>query len=331
MKKQHRIVFISGGDVFQRDQTIQNLMQNRFGKEEVETHRFDANIAEHVSLAIGEVLSFSLFSVNKAIILQNVDQADNEEIKMLVNYIQHPRGDALFLLIMPEGKKPAAALQKALPKDAIIALEKTRPALLREMVQKRLAEQKVQIQKNALDYFMETCGHDIELALQELEKIQLWANEGQNISLENCRKLIQSNVEEEIWALTGAVAAKKSEIALRSLHHLMEQDQNELGMIALLTRLFRQMYHCKVLESERVPDAEWTKRVGLSGYPLKNTRDNSKRFRIQELQVGLTLLRQADEDLKGGKPGSPERLKAMIMERLILDLCRLSPNKAVSS
>lgn len=314
-------VFV-GGDDLQRQKNIQALIKKRFGAEEYEFHRYLAAQGQ-IPSAVEEVLSFSLFSPNKVVQVNHMEKASAEELAPIIQFLGNPRGDALLILCYMEDKKVPAALQKVLPKEAIIQLSITSASQLRTQIEKTLQKQQLNIASNAMDYLLETCAHDPEMAMRETEKLILWGNPGDTISLETCRLLVQNQMEEQVWNISNAVADKKPDEALIKLKHLFDQGVHPLIAMTFLIRTFRQMYHFKTLVMEKTPTAELAKRIGVSPGALNFTRKNCSRFSLAALQKGIDLLRQADEDIKGGKPASPEKFLHSIMERLVIDLCKL--------
>ncbi len=320
-----------GEDTLQRAKTIQSIRKDHFGKEEVERIDLDASEGQ-TGRAIEEVLSFSLLSPNKLVVLDRVDTLKKstlekkEGLEKLVNFITHSHIDIPLVLLSSSKKVTSSMLLKALKPDQQVELKKTTPSQLREIIQKRLAKNNVKLDQDALTFFLEACGDDPESAVHEADKIILFADEGQTVTLEDCRRLVQSEAENEVWDLTNAVSANDAAKAVRSLKNLLDHGTHPLQLTGLLTTLFRKMYHYKTLKAEKATNDEITKRTGMRGWTLQNYQKQSNRFSLHSLETGLSLLKGADNDLKGGKPGSPESLKIMVMERLVIDLCYLGKN-----
>jgi DNA polymerase III delta subunit len=71
----------------------------------------------------------------------------------------------------------------------------------------------------------------------------------------------------------------------------------------------------KDLGSQRVPASELGRRLGLSGYPLRKTIEQERRFTVERLAEMHRRLLEADRSVKRG-----EADEALLLEMLIADL-----------
>ncbi len=320
-KREPNILLLTGGDTLQQEKTAAAIAKKRFGEEEVDWVRLDAGAGE-TRRAIEEVRTGSLFTPNKIVTLGNIEKIPKSDLEVLTGALKRLGGDILFLMLGPDKKEVPKALIEALGKERVREVPKPTPAQIRAAVLKRCADQQVTMEKDALEWFMNVCGDNAEIARREVEKLLLWADESKTITREMCRRLVQTEEEEDIWAITNAVAARDAVLALKTLDRLLAQDDDEIAITARLIGNFKTMYHCKALETDKTPFAEWAKRVGRQGYALKIAQERSRKFTLEALRESLHLLREADADLKGRKPTHPPIYKRLVLERLILDLCR---------
>jgi len=333
-----------GGDSWQRERVIAELSRIQFGDQEVERLRFDAARGQ-TARALEEVLTSSLFSPCRLVLLEQVDRiskpdlktsanlskedsppsenAPRNDIDLLLDYLAHPRGDTPLVMTAEDQKSVSPSLLEALGKKRIKILRKTSLEQIEKSVLQRCGEQKIRLTQEALAYFLECCGDDVDAAQQELRKLLLWAQPGQEIGPDDCRRLIQNAQEEDIWALSRAVEEKNPKKALNVFNRLIEQGDEPIAVLGRLSALFRSLLHGKAILEEKIPEAEWSRRTGKRGFGLEQTMKRSREFSAASLRRGISLLRQADEDLKGGKS---EPL--MVTERLILDLCQVEKTGA---
>jgi len=307
-------------DAWSLENEIASLKKSRFGGEETEIHRFDVR-EEEIAKAIEEAQSDSLFTPHKIVILANVDEVKTEEAEFLLNYIARPLGDAIMIFTASGKKGVSNKLMKALEPDGVRELAKTQLDKIRKSIESHCVKQKIKIDKKALDFFLQSCGQDAISAKGEMEKLLLWAGDGGTITLEDCQRLLLSESEEIIWTLTDAVAGKNAAAALQAFDRLLSQGSEPIAIIGSLTRTFRQLLLCATLAEDKIPAKEWPSKLGLKGYPLEKTIQFSRKFSFSAIKRGIAMLRQADDDFKGGKGGAAER--PQIMERLLIDLCRL--------
>ncbi len=315
------IRLLLGGDSFQRDVALKEIKKRRYGDEEAEIMRFDASAGD-VSSAIEEVVSYSLFNPNQIVVLDRVEKTPKTDLASLVEYASKPRGDTPFIFFAPSEKDISKPLFKAIGTTYTRTLPKTTQGQIRKIVLERCAERDVSFPDNAIKFYMKSCGENIDTALRELNKLILWAGKEGTISLELCRKLVQTEEEETIWAITNAVGDKDVQQALQSLDRLLEQGENEVDITRLLIGAFRALYHCKTLMREKVSSADLSKRTGKHGYGLTKTQNQTKGFTIDALRSAINRLRRADDEMKGGVYIPSPSHKRILIERLVIDLCQ---------
>lgn len=320
-----------GAEAYERNQEVNKFAKKHFGKAEVEIMRFDA-AERQTPQAIEELMSFSLLAEERIVVLENVEtirkgktqtaddeSASGDDLGLLVNYLKAPRGDTPLLMLAASEKELPAALKKALPKDSLVKVSKITTAKIRSAAERNAAREDIHFEDAAMRHFLAKCGDDAAVAQRELDKLLLWAQPGQTITLADCQRLVQSEEEESIWELTDQVGQRDLKHALAALHHLLDQGHHPVALIAALTGHFRRLHTCKALSNERLPQEEWKKRLNQrSDWLIKKLATQAKQFSLPALRASLDALAQADFDTKGGKSN-----ETMVIERLVIDLCRI--------
>ena len=153
--------------------------------------------------------------------------------------------------------------------------------------------------------------HPRELA-SEIEKLSLYVGAGQTITREAVIALASNSGEASIFALTDAIGEGDGRTAAALLQALLNQGEEPIRIVAMINRHVNLLLKAKGLEAERVPTAEFSKRLGVSPYFVRNYRTQARRAKADELWLGLVALSEADLRLK-----SNSRRQG----GLIMDLC----------
>jgi len=124
------------------------------------------------------------------------------------------------------------------------------------------------------------------------------------------------------WTLTDAIDAGDTEGALVALKRLTEAgDRHPLVILASLHRHYGAMLR---LEGAGVRDEnEAAALIGSGPYPAKKAMNHARRLGPTGVGRAITLLSDADIDLRGGRAW-PEPL---ILEVLVARLSRLGPRR----
>lgn len=329
------ILFLEG-DTVQREKAIARICKEVYPDQDVERKVFKAD-QDQIAKAIEELFSFSLFDDVKIVILTGIEKLvarkkksadENEEsenaskgaaaLQPLYEVLAHPRGDTPFLLFSEVKTSIPKKFLDALGKERIVTLPKTSAGDIRRSIENKCAKAGFTLTKQAMDFFMETCGNHVESAQQEFKKIELWADAGQEIDLKICQRLIWSETELEIWEIANGIREKNTLKVLNSLQKIFAQGEDGYSIAGTVIKTFRELHTIKVLLLEKVPEKDWNQYIFLKPYPLKLCVTAAQKISLNSIHTAFSLMSQADADLKGGK-SEPK----LVIERLVLDLCRI--------
>lgn len=330
-----QIKFYLEGDSIQRERAITRICKEVFPGQEVERKIYKADQGQ-IPKAIEELFSFSLFDDVKVIILTGIEKLvarkkksdDNDEgeesasgakaLQPLLEVIANPRGDTPFLLFSEVKTSIPKKFLDTLGKERIVTLPKTSVGEIRKAIENKCAKAGFTLSKPAMDFFMETCGKDVDAAQQEFKKIELWAEQGKEIDLEICRRLIWGETESNIWAVSDGILEKNPTKALNALQKLFAEGEEGYSIAGTLIFTFRNFHTYMSLLQEKIPSNEWKNYASLAPFVLSKCKTAAQRLTLESTQAAFSLMCQADADLKGGK-SEPK----LVIERLVLDLCRI--------
>ncbi len=309
------ILILSGTDTFKIKQTVQRLIEREGGDDSCERRDYDAAQDETRS-ALTDAASPSLFVPSRVIVIHNLDKAKVDSLEALLNYVKQPATDSTLVLVLGSKGSPKKALKELLTEVPVVEIAAASRSDIRSLIVRRFKEAKIAIDKDAFDLLLEQVGDRGEDALGEVEKMILWAGEGNRIDLETCQKLLTTEAEEEIWATTRAVGEKNSAKALISLRRALDQGLDSFALLGMLARSFRQMWSLRVAKEEGIPQQKLSQVTGLKGYALQATARQVQGFSRTSLEHGLARIRETDIAIKGGSS-----LPEMALERLVVELC----------
>lgn len=149
---------------------------------------------------------------------------------------------------------------------------------------------------------------------------------GQKSSLEinDILKVVSKKRIENIFDLTAAIASGHKSLALQLLADLLDQGQNEVGIVSLISRHMRILN--KVIENSglNLSQKQLAAKVAVSPFFVSQYIEQSKKWDLQKMNCIFELLLDTDKALKS----SPISSKIWL-ENFIIQACYLS--SAVSS
>lgn len=152
-------------------------------------------------------------------------------------------------------------------------------------------------------YMLEQSGNDLQLLLNELDKLAALADGG-TIT----RALIDTagvkNLEARVFDLSKAILARRSEQAFTLLHQLFVQREEPLAVLGVLSTAYADLYRAKVAVAggtEAGALAADFKSYKGKEFRLRNAARDAARLSVPALRDSLEILAGADRRLKTGR------------------------------
>jgi DNA polymerase-3 subunit delta len=204
---------------------------------------------------------------------------------------------------------------------------------LAEFLDRRVKEAGKRVEPQAREMILARAGNQFWAVNQELEKLFLYVGEESWIRLKDVEGVFLDQGEGWVFDLTKALAARDSVGALTHLARLLSQGNHPLALLGPIANEVRRLLAARQLMEGELRE-RW--KAGMSypqfqhsmvhdgaaplpgnPYSVYMSFKGAENFTLKELVRYLDLLYQTDIRLKS--TGNPHR---MVMERLILEMCR---------
>ena len=230
--------------------------------------------------------------------------------------------------------------------DCSIAEGSSRAALneqsgvVREMALQALAELGKTIEPKALEALFERIGFHPVAVVMEVEKLALFIDERERITIADLDLLVGRTREDAIFELTEPFGKKDIAGTVIVLHHLLEDGIHELAIIASLRNYLRRMLIFRSLQLYGSPrydprmnandfqnrylpalqnSGEWPNLLKGHPYALFMSFSKAAEFSVSALKRSLSLLLDAEFRLKS----SPLPMH-IVLEEMLISLIRLN-------
>ncbi|MGZ6248455.1 MAG: DNA polymerase III subunit delta [Syntrophales bacterium] len=214
---------------------------------------------------------------------------------------------------------------------------------LMETAKDLLAERGKQLTPGAWVTVGKKTGFDLADSMKALETLITYAGDKTSIEEADVEEVIGKTKEDTIFDLTGALVARKLDVALSNLKDLFDQGINHVLILSVIAREIRFLLHAKMLISSGKfgpvqPNMDYElfqrsvypailqwrsdkgRKVGLDGqhpYVIYNALKNSYRFSYERLLKFLEDLVDMDIAFK-----TTTKEPKFMLERFIVDVCR---------
>lgn len=241
--KQFQSVLVYGNDYGVVSQTVDSIV-SKFIPGEQTIFNFAclqySSIIKNPELLCNELNSPSLTRERKIILVSEVEKAVPTWLK---ESLQNLNPD-VFVIFKASELPPSSAIRKFFENEknlAVIACYHDEHATTRTIVENKLKQHKITIDKQALDYLVMNVNSDRLILLSELDKLILFAQNMGKISFEDIKQLISLSGNSSIDDFCFDIALGNSANFDLRLRQLLDTKTNVIAIIRSITRCFQQL------------------------------------------------------------------------------------------
>jgi DNA polymerase-3 subunit delta len=171
------------------------------------------------------------------------------------------------------------------------------------------------MEQSACETLAFSSGRDLTLLQGELSKLAAYVQEREVITQADVEQVATKTPESTVFAMVDAISARRAQEAFSLLNILLHSGEQRIGILAMITRHYRQMLHLAAMREGRVAQPQMLKTLGVPPFVLtKLTRQISSRS-FESLRRDVEMCVEADYDIKRGAVREDAAL-----DRLMLNL-----------
>ena len=145
-----------------------------------------------------------------------------------------------------------------------------------------------------------TSGRDLTMLSGELLKLAAYVGERDVITQEDIEKIATHTAECTVFAMVDALVAGKAKEAFELLGVLLSAGEQRIGILAMITRHYRQMMHLCAMQQERQQQGQIAKVLGVPPFALTRLSRQVGKRSYESLKGCVEMCVQADYDIKRG-------------------------------
>jgi DNA polymerase III subunit delta len=170
-------------------------------------------------------------------------------------------------------------------------------------------------------------GGNLAMMVRELEKLAAYLFPGKRVTIADVEAVRGADTGGTVWDLLDALGRKDRARAVRALGKVLDAGEPPLRLLGLLTFHWRQIWRTREQLARRVPEIALARILGVPPFRVRSLVEQARRFPDEELARAFKAFRDADGLLKGGSRTG----ETLVMERLVLRLCRGGQRAATST
>ncbi|NTU65981.1 MAG: DNA polymerase III subunit delta [Chloroflexi bacterium] len=145
-------------------------------------------------------------------------------------------------------------------------------------------------------------GSDLRRLDTELNKLITYVNAQRSITTKDVDLLVSDASTSSVFDLVDALGKRDGQRAAHELHHLLDQGENPLGLLAMIVRQYRLLILVKELQGRSVTPDAMAKELGQHPFVIKKLNEQARNYRdIAQLEAIYRCLLDIEVEIKTGQ------------------------------
>ncbi len=248
------------------------------------------------------------------VVLQGVGALSAADAERLRRYVERPAPHSV-LCLLGDRLDGRGQLSKVLVRQhAGFELLPPRAGELPAWLRRRARAAQLDLDDAAARLLLDYVGADVDLLLQALDKVALYVGDEGPLHVAAIQAALSRTREESIFAFTDALGSRNFATAIAKLHHLLQEGQSPLLVLAMIGRQLRQLLQVDQAGPRRAK-GELAVRLGVAPFVVDRLLQQAARFNTADLLAALQAAAAADRQLKSSRL-SPALILAGVVEKV---------------
>lgn len=156
-------------------------------------------------------------------------------------------------------------------------------------------------------------GSDLRRLDTEINKLITYVNAQRSITAKDVNLLVSDASTSSVFDLVDALGKRDGQRAVHELHHLLDQGENPLGLLAMIVRQYRLLILVKELQTRNLSPDAIAKELGQHPFVIKKLNEQARNYRdIAQLEAIYRRLLEIETEIKTGQTGDVLALDLLV-------------------
>ncbi len=309
------IYFLFGDEPYLLNQCV-----DRFKYAVLDENTFDFNYSlfyssdADITTVKDTVETLPVFTSHRLIILKNAHELKDSELIQLEPILENPVDSSVFVIFAEKVDKRKKAIKILLDKAVCVEFKKPYDNQVPQWISHLAQNLGMKITTDAIHRLHRLVGNNLSELDSQLQKIQQFLGVKTAIELADVNAVVSFSREENIFDFTRAIGQKDRVKALEQLVSLLDQGQNEVGIVHLLSRHIRMLLTVRSGMDQGLGGAKLASLAQVPSYFIESYCDQARLWPIRKLEDALVVLHETDKALKSSPVSSHIWLENMVLK-----------------
>ena len=268
-----------------------------------------------VNVVRDAVETLPMMAARRLVILKESQELADKEWNELEPLIENAVDSTVFVIMASRVDKRKKPIRTLLDKADCVEFKKPYENQIPSWINYIAQTLGVQIAPDAIHLLHKLVGHHLTEIEGELKKLSDFTGP-RRIEVQDVAHVVSRSKEENVFDFTKAIGEADRVKALEHLVHLLDQGQNEIGIVSLVARHVRILLTIKKGMEEGLHGAKLAHYAQVPPYFLESYIDQARVWAARKLEQTLVVLAETDKALKSSPLSSH-----IWLENLVLKTC----------
>lgn len=227
---------------------------------------------------------------------------DEKKAEAIAEYIGHiPPSTCLVFYVKgkADGRKKLYTLLKK--KNVIVDFSPMNDVECADWARRAMRRMGKNLSSESAGQLVFTVGRDAALLRQEMEKLASYLDERTDVTGADIDAVCTRSTECTVFQMVDAQVAGNNDAAFALLRDMVRMGESRIGILAMLLRQYRILYHMRCLLEERTPQNAQASLLGIPPFSVARTQQQARRFDKERLRAAYDYLMNVEFLLKQGR------------------------------
>ncbi len=229
-------------------------------------------------------------------------QENESKAEALLSYLEHVSPSTCLVFTVKgkaDGRKKLYTFLKK--RDLVVDFSPMSDGECGQWVQKSMRALGKQMDGETAAALVFTVGRDAALLKQEMDKLAGYLGDRAEVTPADIEAVCTKSLECTVFQMVDAQVAGKNEEAFRLLGDMEHRGEEKMGILAMLLRQYRILYHMRCLLNERTPQAAQASLLGIPPFAVARTQQQARRYSQESLLEAYDALLALEYGIKSGQ------------------------------
>jgi DNA polymerase-3 subunit delta len=259
------------------------------------------------------VETLPMMANRRLVIVKQAQDLSASELESLTPLIENPVDTSIFVLVGTKADMRKKFFKLFESNGAVVKFQRPFENQMNPWIQYIAKKHDLTLGDEALEILKEWVGPNLTEINNEMAKLTQYLGERKEVTVEDIRQSVSHNRVETVFELVNSMGRRDAAASFMHLAHLLDNGQNEIGVLALTIRHFRILLLCQEALKEGLSQSQIASRVGVHGFFIKEYIEQAKLQDSKQLVQIYDVLLDTDRALKSNPLSSHLWLENLVM------------------